>query len=456
MATTNENASKTPEPIRINNDAGKTTLYQNGSVLSLGDATHDGIIESGELNNPVFECDYFYKGLPESIKTKYPCIKTGTSVGLVAPTVPAKLKSLHCEEKLVRLFVTHRIPNALYNKPNFINGTAFNAASEVDPSTFLINDLQDKDAIKTKNGNVYYIRRIAWGTDYNIGVDDSSICGKKLMDNLGLEDGTMVSIDVDVVRFFKQLKKGPKVKSNVFILMNPESACDSAQARYHWLENELFKLNSGVDLKFAGKMNSYYPIWSLANRNTFYSNYKCEMIIQDWELGHSNGGVIQTWKNNTNVGIEQNAHPSAANSKKSVRAKILQLINDSKNSSISQADKEKILERLGLLLQIKRSGDQLQANAVKILETNSKFHLSAPDGTNPPTTAKFVQKQITSSAKNNNNINVKKHTYILTHDSNLLVDALQIGDNVIFQRSAKNYKIIIIFRLISLINNNNF
>jgi hypothetical protein len=225
--------------------------------------------------------------------------------------------------------------------------------------------------------------------------------------------------------------------------MLPEFLADSATKKKWKKDKCLFSAN-GVQFRFAGKLESKYPCWRNDKRNTFFSDYFCEMKVTDWQ----NGIIQQVWNkphaDGSNPGIKIGKTITNPN-KENNKTLIVSTINKAKNA-----------DEKALAYQRKRSGDQFQALAIKRLALeNERFHISTSIGGNVLVDGGYNPTHLKQGLATPSLHNVRKHTYLVTHDLTLCSYALHLGINVLFTHvGSDKIKRIYSFRLISAIDNN--
>jgi hypothetical protein len=209
---------------------------------------------------------------------------------------------------------------------------------------------------------------------------------------------------------------------------------------------------------FAGKIKSEYPAWSPTTRNTFFSRFSCSMVTdftaqtvrQDWYSSVNPTGPT-TGPNH----VQTISDPCKENNQGNVQTYLKHLPSVTPGTS-SDALKQQ------LALQRKRSGDQMQALAIKRLgltpgaipgtTTGSELlHVSSDQGGDVPTNAK----------PGTSFPHIRRHTWLITHDLTLCSYALFLGINVLYTTSTGKktgnnvVKTITSLRLISPENNFN-
>ena len=443
MSTTDVAASNT---VVLDSTPKLQNIYIKLLSLAFADAIHDNIISSQKDNNKInntLQCTIFNKAMP-IVDVQPDCPDSHPFGGLQIERIfkvhhnieISVFQSLGIVSKQFTPSHTHTHPDVISSSSLFwttLGGT------RVDEPSQLINNT----VIKTNNNKVYHIRIVNWNI---IGVDSShpGVCGEILMQNLGMEDYDCVLHDAESVGIFKQFKKGPPSTKTLYYLMLPEFLADSATKKKWKKDKCLFGAN-GVQFRFAGKLESKYPCWRNNKRNTFFSDYFCEMKVTDWQ----NGFIEQVWN-------KSNAHGS-------IGTKIGNTItnpNKENNKTLiaSTINKTKDADQKALAYQRKRSGDQFQALAIKRLANNEQFHLSTSIGGNVLIAGGYNPKVLypTTGVPYTGERDVRKHTYLVTHDLTLCSYALHLGINVLFTHVVPPNKIkrIYSFRLISNIDDN--
>ena len=433
MSTTDVTRSNTPttHPTTLQE------IYINLLSLAFADAIHDEIISSQKVNNKItntLQCTFFNKAMPD-ITGKPACPSSSPYGGLQINPIFKVHNDIEINV-FKNLGIVTKV--GLTTHVNVINGSSvvWTSGTTTVENT---SGLTDGNVIKTINNKVYHIKIVNWNIP---GTNDStpSVCGEMLMNNLGMEDYDCVLHDAESVGIFKQFKKGPPSTKTLYYLMLPEFLADSATKKKWKKDKCLFGAN-GVQFRFAGKLESKYPCWRNDKRNTFFSDYFCEMKVTDWQ----NGIIQQVWNKSTiTAGKGDKIGKTITNpNKENNKTLIASTISKAKN------DDEK-----ALAYQRKRSGDQFQALAIKRLEAVEQFHVSTSIGGNELTTVNYNAKSLypATAAKD-----VRKHTYLVTHDLTLCSYALHLGINVLFTHVVPPNKIkrIYSFRLISNVNDNN-
>ena len=422
-------------------------IYRNLLSLAFADAIHDDIISSQKDNNKInntLQCTFFNKAMPEVAEgsVKPDCPKPGVPNGGLQ--IERKFKVHHNIEISVfeNLGIVKKDLTPTYTLSH-LQVTSGSSAFWGAPGTSVDvpSKLSDKCVIKTKYNKVYHIRIVDW--NYHGKPDsDPGVCGEILMQNLGMEDYDCVLHDAESVGIFKQFKKGPPSTKTLYYLMLPEFLADSATKKKWKKDKCLFGAN-GVQFRFAGKLQSNYPSWRNNQRNTFFSDYFCEMKVTDWQ----NGCIEQVWHKSDAVGTTSGdrigdiiKNPNKENNK----TLIATTINKTKN-----------LDEKALAYQRKRSGDQFQALAIKRLTKNEEFHISTSLGGNV-LVSDGSARSLYPPGPYPGGRDVRKHTYLVTHDLTLCSYALHLGINVLFTHvGSDKRKRIYSFRLISPIDNNN-
>jgi hypothetical protein len=298
-------------------------------------------------------------------------------------------------------------------------------------------------AIKTVNNKVYDVRKIRWHFKKS---NVATVSGADLAHYLGLFDvvptntnkqTAFILLDAENAGILDQLKNGAvNNHGTIYYLMLPEYMADSATKKRWKATNELCcgkkqKPDGGVRIRFAGKIKSEYPAWSQNNRNTFFSRFSCSMEVTDF----TKQIVRQDWYSSDNP---TPTGPTTA------PANLVQTISNSCKEN-NQGNVQNYLKALPsvtpltsnkayqqqLALQRKRSGDQMQALAIKRLGLNPTtpptpsgseyLHVSSDKGGNAPTNTD------TGTLFNN----IRRHTWLITHDLTLCSYALFLGINVL-------------------------
>jgi len=447
MSTTIVARSDTPA---FTNPDTLRNIYIKLLSLAFADAIHDDIISSQNVNNTItntLQCKIFNKAMPNVAGAKPDCPD---------PDVPNS--GLHIDGQFK---VHHNIEISVFHSLGIIQKelTLAHTLSSVTVTTCTSPfwtkspfgrqvertlDLRDNNVIKTYNNKIYHIRIVDWNI---IGVDSShsSVCGEILMRNLGMEDYDCVLHDAESVGIFKQFKKGPPSTKMLYYLMLPEFLADSATKKKWKKDKCLFSAN-GVQFRFAGKLESKYPCWRNDKRNTFFSDYFCEMKVTDWQ----NGIIQQVWnKSNADGSFGDKLGKTITNPNK----------ENNKTLIASTITNTKDADEKALAYQRKRSGDQFQALAIKRLAEHEEFHLSTSIGGNVlvDIPGGYKARSLYPPGDPSEGNDVRRHTYLVTHDLTLCSYALHLGISVLFTHVVPPNKIkrIYSFRLISAIDNNN-
>jgi len=422
-------------------------IYKKLLSLAFADAIHDDIISSQNVNNTItntLQCTIFNRAMPnENVKPVCPAptvhygglqidpqfkihkdieINVFKNLEIIMKTLPAPLGTIADVNSGSSAFWTTELPL----------GTPVDGTS----------DLSDNIVIKTNNNKVYHIRIVNWNQP---GVDSShpSVCGEILMQNLGMEDYDCVLHDAESVGIFKQFKKGPPSTKMLYYLMLPEFLADSATKKKWKKDKCLFSAN-GVQFRFAGKLESKYPCWRNNKRNTFFSDYFCEMKVKDWQ----NGFIEQVWNKPNTLGTARGnpiGKPITNPNKENNKTLIASTINKT-----TDADQK------ALAYQRKRSGDQFQALAIKRLTLGEQFHISTSIGGKVLVDGGYNPTPLYPTGDPSEGNDVRRHTYLVTHDLTLCSYALHLGISVLFTHvGSDKIKRIYSFRLISAIDNNN-
>lgn len=401
--TTDVNASSTPTALTAQD---LKSYYLTSLKIAFGDALHDGIITGSQAtpssSTNALQCNLFNLAMPTD--GKLTCPGAGPNSGL--PILPLFKQSSTIETTIFSDVVKFQrqlgVGGLTSASSNIINGIGITVANPT------LDTLRDNMAIKTINNNIYHVRIVKWGGNTKTSPSASGVCGMPLMTKLGLVDGSSILIDVDSVGMLKQLKKGTTNNAKIYYLMLPEYLADSAPKK-KWKQCTMCSKAGGINILFAGKLNSNYPAWSPNYRNTFFSRFQCKMSVTDWR----NGNMKQEWRDNgSTVVLYNTTNPNNDNNAKNV---IQYILSTTGKTSI----------KIALAYQRKRSGDQFQALAIKRLAASSRFHISSSQGGNELTTA-------TGGAGTPLLPNMNKHSYLVTHDLTLFAYALFLGVNVIF------------------------
>ena len=423
-------------------------IYKNLLSLAFADAIHDNIISSQKGNNEdnnTLQCTIFNTAMPNEASAKPLCPNplvpnSGLQIeprfkvhNNIEISVFQNLGIIQKELTTLHTHTHHDVINSSSGFWSAAGGTLVNNG---------LSDLSNNCVIKTNNNKVYHIKIVKW--NYT-GVDSSntSVCGEILMNNLGMEDYDCVLHDAESVGIFKQFKKGPPSTKTLYYLMLPEFLADSATKK-KWKTDKCLFGAKGVQFLFAGKLESIYPSWRNSRRNTFFSDYFCEMKVTDWR----NGFIEQTWKKSAGIGVGGQIGDIIKNPNK----------DNNKTLIAETIKKSKKTDEKALAYQRKRSGDQFQALAIKRLASvNEQFHISTSLGGNelkPGTT--YNARHLKPGLMDPSTHNVRKHTYLVTHDLTLCSYALHLGINVLFTHvGSDKIKRIYSFRLISSIDDNN-
>ena len=382
----------------------------------------------------------------------------------------------------------------IWIQPNLINGVDGNFS----PNNVYheLGTIPDGHAIKTFNGKVYRVRSVEWD---NATAGHDSVTGFNLGKKLGLFDepedikpggvhqhNVFYLEDATNVSVLGQLKKGdPNVNAILHILMLPEYLADSAPSKKQWAPTSLPRQSSGIKMKFAGKIQSNYPAWADNNRNTFFSRFSCIMRVRDWnkkcvkqawttdDTGYNNDGLFTIYNSATLKGKDRRGKGHKCGTKAGeghlqVDQTVSRLttggnpqyettfIYDSEHENSKDPVKNYLKSITGeykkskpcknqieLAYQRKRSGDQMQALAIKRLQDNENFHISDDSGGLQPTNASV------GTLFNN----VRRRAWLCTEDRNLCSYALFLGINVLFTHQTTGFNITS-FKLISNINDN--
>jgi len=440
MSTTDVASSETTA---FTSDDDLRKIYKKLLSLAFADAIHDNIISSQkDINtiNNTLQCTIFNKAMP-AVDVNPACpgspnggLQIERKFKIHQDIEKSVFQSLGIIQKELTLGYTLSNVTVTTGSPLFWSA----GGTPVDEPS----DLSNNCVIKTNNNKVYHIKIVKW--NYT-GVDSSntSVCGEILMQNLGMEDYDCVLHDAESVGIFKQFKKGPPSKKLLYYLMLPEFLADSATKKKWKKDKCLFSAN-GVQFRFAGKLESKYPCWRNDKRNTFFSDYFCEMKVTDWQ----NGIIQQVWNkphaDGSNPGIKIGKTITNPN-KENNKTLIVSTINKAKNA-----------DEKALAYQRKRSGDQFQALAIKRLALeNERFHISTSIGGNVLVDGGYNPTHLKQGLATPSLHNVRKHTYLVTHDLTLCSYALHLGINVLFTHvGSDKIKRIYSFRLISAIDNN--
>jgi hypothetical protein len=420
-------------------------IYIKLLSLAFADAIHDDIISSQKVNNTItntLQCKIFNTAMPR-VDVKPDCPD---------PSVPnggLKIEDRFKVHNNIEISVFQNLE--IVTKPLILPITVTTAGVNNGSSSFWTasvgtpvsgtSELINNTVIKTKYNKVYHIKTVDWNY---LGKNDSDpgVCGDILMDNLGMEDYDCVLHDAESVGIFKQFKKGPPSTKTLYYLMLPEFLADSATKKKWKKDKCLFSAN-GVQFRFAGKLESNYPSWRNSRRNTFFSDYFCEMKVKDWQ----NGFIEQTWKKSNGANAGDKIGKTITNPNK----------ENNKTLIASTINKTKDADQKALAYQRKRSGDQFQALAIKRLALGEQFHISTSIGGKVLVNGGYTPTNLYPTGTAYTARDVRKHTYLVTHDLTLCSYALHLGINVLFTHVVPPHKIkrIYSFRLISAIDNNN-
>jgi hypothetical protein len=475
--------------------AGTTTpiefLYKILYQVAFADTVHDDIIVSQQKVDSCthnLQCNFFNEAMPQILPPPPPALPPGCKPSFGGLNIGAEFKTKHgCEEAVWQSivykghdFTGGSISDDIRNGVNTIFTLDVPNIKVIFSDTMSACDNHTdnpdtsspaKYAIKTVNNKVYEVRKIRWHFKKS---NEAIVTGAHLAKHLGvftsLPNPTNIQTayilyDADNVGVIEQFKTGAKNDENkhgtIYYLMLPEYMADSANKRRWKIKSELCcgKKNQGdkgVKMLLAGKIKSEYPAWSENNRNTFFSKFSCSMEVEDFTAQT----VRQEWYR----------HPTPT-------ANLVQTISDSCNENGKSDTPEKkgvpyYLKNLSnipannekkqLAFQRKRSGDQMQALAIKRLGLNSTppdseyLHVSHPNGDCPPDSTTTAGKSI------KNLTNIKGHTWLITHDLTLCSYALFLGINVLHTnitgttKANNQAKTITSFRLISPPGNDNF
>ena len=478
-------------------------LYQKLYPLAFADAVHDKVVDTGQNQQTEsthkLQCDFFNEAMPrifndEEIRVFPPPCKT-QPLGL---NIPDRFKQYTgIEDQMIGSIIYGGfIPAVIagtnpWGEHNLINGlTSLFQDAAIYKNLYTI---PDGHAIKTFNNKVYRVRSVTVPEDggpdgFNFGQriglfdepEDIKPGGVHQHNVFYLEDATDFPL-------LAQLKKGPQnVNAILHILMLPEYLADSATKK-PWESTSLPHQSSGIKMLFAGKIQSEYPAWSDNNRNTFFSRFRCIMRVRDW----NKKCVKQVWTTNTSdlLNIYNSGHalpsdedhkcgktdgpiqvgqtvspltageyettfiynPNAENNIDKIKEYLrhtsinLRLEGRVKATRTNPAGPAtlattEIRNQIQLAYQRKRSGDSMQALAIKRLQDNEHFHISDDRGGNQPT--------ITSVGTLFNN--VRRRAWLCTHDRILCSYALFLGINVLLTHE----RTVTSFKLISDINDN--
>ena len=438
VATSETTAFTSTESTELRN------IYIKLLSLAFADAIHDNIISSQKDNNKdnnTLQCTIFNTAMPrEDVKPACPGSTPNSGLQIERKfkihqdIEKSVFQSLGIVSKQLTPLHTHTHTDVTSSSSMFwTSGTAVSTPS----------DLSNNCVIKTNNNKIYHIRTVVWNNG-SVDSSNTSVCGEILMQNLGMEDYDCVLHDAESVGIFKQFKKGPPSTKTLYYLMLPEFLADSATKKKWKKDKCLFGAN-GVQFRFAGKLQSNYPSWRNNQRNTFFSDYFCEMKVTDWQ----NGCIEQVWHKSDAVGTTSGdrigdiiKNPNKENNK----TLIATTINKTKN-----------LDEKALAYQRKRSGDQFQALAIKRLAlVDERFHISTSIGGKVLVNGGYTPTHLNRNRPDPENHNVRKHTYLVTHDLTLCSYALHLGINVLFTHvGSDKIKRIYSFRLISAIDNIN-
>jgi hypothetical protein len=426
-------------------------IYKKLLSLAFADAIHDDIISSQNVNNTItntLQCTIFNRAMPDIVGVKPACPHPpGSNNGLqidrqfkIHKDIEINVfQNLGILSKQLTTLHTHTHHDVTDSSSMFWTASVGTPVGET-------SDLSNNTVIKTNNNKIYHIKTVDWNIP---GVDSShpSVCGEILMQNLGMEDYDCVLHDAESVGIFKQFKKGPPSTKMLYYLMLPEFLADSATKKKWKKDKCLFSAN-GVQFRFAGKLESKYPCWRNNKRNTFFSDYFCEMKVKDWQ----NGFIEQVWNKSNAAGSVIGTQIGG----------IIKNPNKENNKTLiaSTINKTKDADQKALAYQRKRSGDQFQALAIKRLTLGEQFHLSTSIGGNVLVDIPGgyqARPLYPMGVPYPGGRDVRKHTYLVTHDLTLCSYALHLGINVLFTHVVPPHKTkrIYSFRLISAIDNNN-
>jgi hypothetical protein len=446
MSTTDD-ASNTTADLLTDDDL--ENIYKKLLSLAFADAIHDDIISSQNVTNTItntLQCTIFNRAMP-NVNVKPACPSPFVPNGGLQIDPQFKIHKdieINVFKNLGILMKTLPGPLGTTLGVNNVFSPFWTTAPPLGTPVEGTSDLSDNTVIKTINNKVYHIRIVNWN---QTGVDSShsSVCGEILMQNLGMEDYDCVLHDAESVGIFKQFKKGPPSTKMLYYLMLPEFLADSATKKKWKKDKCLFSAN-GVQFRFAGKLESKYPCWRNNKRNTFFSDYFCEMKVTDWQ----NGIIQQVWN-------QPNVHGTARGNK---IGNTITNPNKENNKTLiaSTINKTKDADQKALAYQRKRSGDQFQALAIKRLTHGEQFHISTTIGGKVLVDGGYTSTPLyPTGVPYPGGRDVRKHTYLVTHDLTLCSYALHLGINVLFTHVVPPHKIkrIYSFRLISAINNNN-
>ena len=407
------------------------------AALAFADGIHDFIIRNdtdpvdpvkkwGNVDAPAktWQCDVFYHVLPTPlVVTKCTAGATATHIGLQIPEKCKRgsLNSIEIEPNALSTVSPDTIENIITNS---LPAALITAAT---PDGFDLTTLY--------NLKRYKVKSVEWGGTTPIPENHPSVCGATLMQTLGMKDGSAVLIDFDY-GMTKQFKKGPHSDMRLYWLMLPEGLADSAPKK-PWKPAKMFTTGatSGIRWCFAGRSTANYPPWSNNNRNTFFSNYTCNMVA-DWTPTIKK--CTQEWLNGgtllfkTNDAHTQNNAPAVQGYRWDVPG------STGNDHPLTTAPSAALANQLkSLKYQRKRSGDQLQALALKRMTNTDRFHIST-NGQNPPAVgATTYTDLLIPGLAGSPAINPKGDSFLITHDRVCLAYALHLGINVIFVTSVK-------------------
>ena len=398
--------SDTTASALLPDDAAYREMWKKLAAIAIADGIHDSVIVNtdayGEKTGSAttaakrWQCERFCAALPELAPAE--CNAAAASTGLL-------INDAYKRESLHHLKIEQNI--FLMVSPLSIDQIITNTT----PPAVALNTEID---LTTHNHKRYTVKTIQWGVGA-VPDTDATVCGQGLMQNLRMRDGSALLVDAENNGIVKKFKQGGPSTWVLYFLMLPEYLADSAP-RKRWKRSKMFTSTAGINWRFAGKYQAEYPPWTDATRNTFFSAYSCDMIT-NWTAGTCQ----QTWRlPGVALPVFDTTHAHRDNNKTNV-------INYNPADTVANAN------IISLKYQRKRSGDQLQALAVKRLVDGTTFRIST-DGNNPPTATSNYNGQLT--AGNGANIaSVKGESYLMTHDQTLLAYALHLGINVIFTRS---------------------
>jgi len=465
-------------------------LYKRLYQVAFADAVHDEVIQSQQKPSSAthnLQCNFFNRAMPQiPASTLPPGCKTPASAfgGL---NIDAGFKTKHgCEEEAWKSVVYKGTDYTPTNYSIIAQGTSASFTQDVPNIKAIFSTMSPCDkpinnpvtssgryAIKTVNNKVYDVRKIRWNAKKT---NDATVSGANLAHYLGLFDHVptnsankqkaFILLDAENAGILDQFKTGAINDFGfIYYLMLPEYMADSATKKRWKATNELCcgkkqKPDAGVRIKFAGKIKSEYPAWSEDNRNTFFSRFSCSMEVTDF----TTQTVRQDWYSSDTPTGTTNLVQTILNSCKENNQPTIQTYLKGLPSVTPGTSNKANLQQLAL--QRKRSGDQMQALAIKRLGLNPTtppttpptpsgseyLHVSTDKGGDEPTSGS------TGTLFNN----IRRHAWLITHDLTLCSYALFLGINVLHTnktgttKDGSLAKTITSFRLISPPGDDNF